>query len=143
MSYLARSKPHTIFSVIKECGTFSTGCTGYRVNLYSQNHRMVEVGNDLWRSPCPTPAQAGPPTTSFPGPDQLAFEYPQGERLLPSPDNLGQCLAALTEKYGYFFILCLNRTPCLSFCAYHFSACHQPLLSIVRKKKKNNPKTLS
>lgn len=97
MSYLARSKPHAIFSVIKECGTFSTGCT----YLYSQNHRMAEVGNDLWRSPCPTPAQVGPPTTSHPGSHQMAFKFSNKEEdSTPSLDNLGQCLAALTGKYG-------------------------------------------
>jgi len=29
----------------------------------SQNPRMAEVGRDLWRSPGPTPAPAGPPGT--------------------------------------------------------------------------------
>lgn len=131
MSYLARSKPYTIFSVIKQCGTSSTGCT----YLYSQHHRMAEAGSDLWRSPWPTPAQVGPPTTSFPGPHQLAFKYLQGKRLHTLSRQPGSVSGHSHRKYMViFFILFLNRTPCISFCAQRFSTCHQSLLSRVRKK---------
>lgn len=42
----------------------------------SQNHRMVEVGRDLWKSSGPnTPAQSGPPRAGCPRlcPDSSAF----------------------------------------------------------------------
>jgi len=36
--------------------------------MFSQNHRMVEVGGDLRRSPCPTPpALVGSPRAGYPG----------------------------------------------------------------------------
>lgn len=143
MSYLARSKPHTIFSVIKECGTFSTGCTGYRVNLYSQNHRMVEVGNDLWRSPCPTPAQAGPPTTSFPGPDQLAFEYPQGERLHTLSRQPGSVSGCPHRKIWLFFYLMSKQNSLPFLLCLSLLSLSPATAEYSQKKKKNNPKTLS
>lgn len=44
----------------------------------TQNHRMVEVGRDLW---CNPPAQVEPPTASCPGPWQTGFECLQYGRL--------------------------------------------------------------
>lgn len=39
-----------------------------QVRVPSQNHRMTEVGKDLWRPSCPTPAQGGPLWTGCSGP---------------------------------------------------------------------------
>jgi len=49
---------------------------------FSQNHRMVEVGRVLWRSPCLTPLfKWGPLQTVGQDHVQMAFEYLQGGRL--------------------------------------------------------------
>lgn len=117
---------HHFFCHYRVWHTFSTGCT----YIYSQNDRMTGVGSDLWRSPCPTPAQVGPLTTSCPGRHQMAFEYLQGERLHTLSRQPRSVSGHPHRKIWPFFILCLNRTPCTPFCA------SQPVTAEYRQKKK-------
>lgn len=51
----------------------------YTHELFSQNHRVTEVGGDLWRSTGPAfPAEAGPPTAVFSGPCPDVFSVSPG-----------------------------------------------------------------
>ena len=82
----------------------------------SQNHRMVGVGRDLWRSSCPTPLlEQGHLEQGAQEHVQAGFECLQGRDSTASLGSLFHCSVTLTGKKFFLIFrwnfLCSNLWP--------------------------------
>lgn len=72
----------------------------------AMNHRMGEVRRDLWRSSCPTPAQAEPPKVSLPGTCPVRGVSPKMVTLPPVRTTYARRVSKLVKHHSSLVDLC-------------------------------------
>lgn len=96
------------------------GCFRGTSKSVPRNHKIIEVGRDLWKLPSPTLVKAGWTTAGCLGLYPVRFFNIFMDRdTATSLDNMFQCLTAhhSKKKGGGSVFLCSDRTSCVSACA--------------------------